>query len=108
MKLASFCLPEFKHFDPIGLKFTATSKKLGSEQVYFWIPPFNQKSGASLTNGAQLFRWIPKAAEWKECSISGLSQKKRAALLECWKKQSEIGLWATHQKRLNQFKSRAA
>ncbi|MBD1823673.1 hypothetical protein H6F51_14395 [Cyanobacteria bacterium FACHB-DQ100] len=101
MELASFRLPEFKHFDPIGLKFNATSKKLGSEQVYFWIPPINEKSD-------RLFRWIPKSSSWKECPIAGLSEKKRAALLECWKNQSDIGLWMTHQKRLNQFKSRAA
>ncbi|GAP96111.1 hypothetical protein [Leptolyngbya sp. NIES-2104] len=93
MNLASFCLPEFKHFDPVGLEFRATSKRLGAEQVFFWIPPFKEKPD-------RLFRWIPKTSSWKECSIAGLSQKKRSQLIECWQSQTDIGLWIAKSKRV--------
>ena len=93
MKLASFCVPGFTRFDPIGLEFRAKSKRLGIEQVYFWTAPYGEKND-------RLFRWMPQSSSWKECPVAGLSEKKRQQLLECWNSQKDIGLWIAQSKRL--------
>ena len=100
MKLASFSnLPGFTRFDPVGLEFKAKSKRLGTEQTFFWIAPFGEKRD-------RLFRWLPHSSSWKECPISGLSEKKRSQLIQCWTNQADIGLWIAHSKRLNEWQSR--
>lgn len=93
MKLASFCVPGFNRFDPIGLEFRAKSKRLGIEQTFFWTAPFGAKND-------RLFRWIPESSGWKECPIAGLSAAKRQQLIECWTNQRDIGMWITQSKRL--------
>ncbi len=97
MKLASFSnLPGCStSFDLIGLQFNAQTKA-GNDRTFFWSPPFGDKPD-------RLFKWVPETSTWKECPIAGLSQKKRDRLWECWQSQTDIGLWITHSKRLQEF-----
>ncbi|MBN8563430.1 MAG: hypothetical protein J0L70_23110 [Leptolyngbya sp. UWPOB_LEPTO1] len=98
MKIASFKIPEFSHFDPIGVMFKSKTKA-GNDRVFFWVAPYQEKP-------ERLYRWIPMYGQsirtgiWKELSIeSALPSKKRSQLQEFWQAQ-DIGLWITQSKRL--------
>jgi hypothetical protein len=98
MRISSFNIPEFPHFDPIGVTFKSKTKA-GNDRVFFWIPPYKE-------HPEHLYRWIPmyghsiRTGAWKELSIeSALPAKKRSQLQEFWDAQ-DIGLWITESKRL--------
>lgn len=80
----------------VGVAFAAKAKS-GNRQIFFLT--FSREKAPE-----RLFRWVPVKfpgeSYWKECPLAGLSEKKRAELVEFWQSQADIGLWISESRRL--------